>query len=155
VPRKTAAHDLVEEELGVAVDVQRRLVLAFLAEHPTAAIDRGRRGIEVRDLLLRAEIQQLQREAVVVGHHVTAVGFHRVGAGALVQDGLDTAIELAVLDHVEELVLVEIVGDLAIGEVEELVGARQVVDRDDVGYAALVERLDQVCAYEPAGAGDT
>jgi hypothetical protein len=71
-----------------------------------------------------------------------------------VQDGLDAAVELAVLDQAEEFVLVQVVGDLAIGKVAELVGMRQVIHRDDVGYAPLVERLDQVCADESAGAGD-
>jgi hypothetical protein len=70
------------------------------------------------------------------------------------QDRLDAAIELTVLDHAEELVLVEIIGDLAIVRLRNLSALRQVIDRDDVGYPALVERLDQVCAYEPAGAGD-
>ena len=70
------------------------------------------------------------------------------------QDGLDTAVEFAVFDQVEEFVLVEEIGDLAISKVAELVGMRQVIHRDDVDYAALVERLDQVCADEPAGAGD-
>jgi hypothetical protein len=53
-----------------------------------------------------------------------------------------------VFDQIEELALVEVVGDLAIGEVAELVGLGQVVDGDDVGDAALVERLDQVGADE-------
>ncbi len=70
------------------------------------------------------------------------------------QDGLDAAVEIAALDHSEELVLVQIVGNFAIAKVEELVGVRKVVDRDDVGYAALVERLDQVCADKTAGAGN-
>jgi hypothetical protein len=59
-----------------------------------------------------------------------------------------------VLDQAEKLVLVQIVGDFAIGKVAELVGMRQVIDRDDVGNTALVERLDQVCADKSAGAGD-
>ena len=36
----------------------------------------------------------------------------------------------------EEFLLVEVVRDLAVDEVAELVGAREVVDGDDVGLAA-------------------
>jgi hypothetical protein len=119
---ETATHDLVEEEFRIAIDIQRRLVVALLTEYAATAVNRSRRRIQERNLLLGAEIHQRQRIAVVVGHHVAAVGFHGVRAGALVQDGLDAAVKLAVLDQVEEFTLVEVVGDLAIGEVAELVG---------------------------------
>ncbi len=54
----------------------------------------------------------------------------------------------------EEFALVEIVGDIAIGQVSELVCLGQVIDGDDVGNTALVEPLDQIRADESAGAGD-
>ena len=62
--------------------------------------------------------------------------------------------EIAALETFDELGLVEIVVDLAIDEILELVGARQVVDRDHALFAALVERLDDVAADEPGRAGD-
>jgi hypothetical protein len=64
------------------------------------------------------------------------------------QDGLDLAVEMAGLDALDEIVLVEVVGDLAIDQVLELVGLGQVVDGDDVGDAALVQRLDDIGADE-------
>ena len=44
--------------------------------------------------------------------------------------------------------------NFAINQIAELVGTRQVVDRDDVGFAALVECFDNVGADEAGGAGD-
>ena len=70
------------------------------------------------------------------------------------QDGLDLAVVMPGLDALDEIVLVEIVGDFAVDQVLELVGLGQVVDGDDVGNAALVERLDDVRADKAGGAGD-
>ena len=50
--------------------------------------------------------------------------------------GGDVVVEVAVGEPREELVLVDVVGDLAVDEIRELVGAREVVDGDDVGLAA-------------------
>ena len=66
----------------------------------------------------------------------------------------DVVVEVAVGEADEELVLVDVVGDLAVDEVAELVGAREVVDGDDARLAARVERLDEVGADEAGGAGD-
>ncbi len=54
----------------------------------------------------------------------------------------------------EELLLVHVVGDLAVDEVGELVGVRKVVDGDDVGLAAVVQRTDEIRADESGGSGD-
>ena len=70
------------------------------------------------------------------------------------QDGIDGAVEMAGLKHVEEVVLVEILIDLAIDEILELLGALEIVDGDDVGHAALVEGLDDVGTDKPGRAGD-
>ena len=59
-----------------------------------------------------------------------------------------------VLDQVKELALVEVVGDFAVSKVEELVGFFEIVYGNDVRDTALVQCFDQVCADEPAGAGD-
>ncbi len=48
------------------------------------------------------------------------------------QDRGDVVVEVAVGEPREELVLVEVVGDLAVDEIAELVGAREIVDGDDV-----------------------
>ena len=47
------------------------------------------------------------------------------------EDGGDVVVEVAVGEAREELVLVDVLGDLAVDEVRELVGARQIVDGDD------------------------
>jgi hypothetical protein len=49
------------------------------------------------------------------------------------ENGVDLTIEMAGLDALDEVVLVEIIGDFAIDQVLELVGLGQVVDRNDVG----------------------
>jgi hypothetical protein len=63
-----------------------------------------------------------------------------------VQHRTDVVVEFAVGETGEELVLVEEVVDLAVDEIGELVGARQVIDRDDVREPALIERLDEIGA---------
>ena len=131
--RQHPAHVLVEQELRVAVDVERRLARALLAKHGAAAVDRRARRVEKRDVVVLAPVEQRDRVAVVVAHHVPAVGLHRVGARALVQHRADVVVEIAVGEAREELVLVDVVVDLAVDEVGELVGARQVVDGDDAG----------------------
>src|SRR5207248_8447499 len=74
------------------------------------------------------------------------VGLHRVGAGALVQQRLDGALPLV---HVgNERGLVDVIGDLATGQILELVGVRQIVDGDDLGDAAAVEPFHQLGADE-------
>ena len=52
------------------------------------------------------------------------------------------------VERAGQLGLVEVIGDLALREVAELVGVREVVDGDDVGDAAPVERLDEPRADE-------
>ena len=151
---KQPAHVLVEQELRIAVDVERRLERALLAKHAAPAVDRGARRIQERHVVVLAPFQQRHRIAVVVAHHVPAVGLHRVGARALVQHRRDVVVEVAFGETRQELVLVQVVGDLAIDEIGELVGARQVVDGDDGGFAALVQRANQVRADEAGRAGD-
>ena len=147
-------HVLVEQELGVAVDVERRLVRALLAEHAAAAVDRCARRVQERHVVALAPVEERHRVPVVVAHHVAAVGLHRVGARALVQDRADVVVEVAIREAQEEFLLVHVVGDLAVGEVPELVGLREVVDGDDVGLAAQVERADEIRADESGGSGD-
>ena len=70
------------------------------------------------------------------------------------EDGVDLAVEMAGLDARDEVVLVEVIGDVAIDEIAELVGPGQVVDGDDVLHAALVERLDEVGTDKSGRAGN-
>src|SRR6185369_15378575 len=148
-----APHRLVEQELRVAVDVERPLVLARLLEDAARSVHRGRRRVDARHALLLAPREEVQRVLVVVLHHVAPVGLHGVGAGALVQDRAH-AVEVAGAQPRDQVELVDVIGDLAVGDVRHLLGALQVVDGDDVGLAARVERLDEVRADEAGGAGD-
>src|SRR5207302_5651959 len=125
---------------------------ALLAVFRAAAVDRGRRGVQERHLLVLAPLQEPPRIGVVVVHHEAPVGLHRVGAGTLVQHRLHRALQR--LEARGQFRLVDVIGDLATGQVLELVGVRQVVDGDDLGDAAAVEPLDELRADEACGTGD-
>jgi hypothetical protein len=62
--------------------------------------------------------------------------------------------EIAARKAFDEFGLVEIVVNLAIDEVLELVGAREIVDGDDALFTALVERLHEIAADKAGSAGD-
>src|SRR5581483_9350597 len=147
------AHHRVEEQLGIAVDVERRLERRVLAEGRARAVDRGRRRVDQRHLLLEAEVEQRERAAVVVLHHVAPVGLGGDGARALVEDRVDRALEIAARQALEKIPLVEEVGDRAVDQVAVLVAPGQIVDRDDVGLAARVQRAHEVRADEAGGSG--
>ena len=150
--RELAAHDLVEEELGVAVHVERRLVLARLAELAAGAVHRGRGSVDQAHRARPAPAQQGHRVLVVVLHHVAPVGLHRVRARALVQDGRGVLVRPG-LEALEEVALVHEVRDLEVAQVRHLLCAREVVDRDDVALAAGVQRPHEVRSDESSGAG--
>jgi hypothetical protein len=141
----------VEQELGVGVDVERPLAGALLAVLGPGAVHRGGRGVEERHLLLLAPLEQAPRVGVVVLHHEAAVRLHGVGAGALVEHRLDRA--FPAVDARQELGLVHVVGDLAAGEVTELLAVREVVHGDDLADAAAVQPLDEPRADESRRAG--
>src|SRR5574343_466109 len=151
---QTLTNDLVEQKFGVAVHIERPFILALFLENIAATIGGRRGGVEELHVLILAPVEQDQRVAVVVLHHVTTVRLHGVGAGALMQDGLDLAIVVPGLDTFDEILLIKVIGDFAVDQVLELVGLGQVVDGDDVGDAALVQRLDDVGADEAGGAGN-
>ena len=54
----------------------------------------------------------------------------------------------------QELVLVEVIGNVAIGEIAKFVAAGEIVDGNDVRFAALVQRLDEIRTDEAGRAGD-
>ena len=97
-----------------------------------------------------APIQQVQAVLVVVFHHVLPVVFHGVAARALVEHGADVVRNEVFAHLADEFVFVEIMRDVAIGKVAEFVPVGQVVHGDDVGFAAPVERFDDV-ATDKAG----
>ncbi|MCY1369719.1 hypothetical protein D9M69_567720 [compost metagenome] len=62
--------------------------------------------------------------------------------------------EVAAGEARQEVALVQVVVDLAVGEVAEFVAVGEIVHRDDVGLAARVERLDDIAADEAGGTGN-
>ena len=103
-----------------------------------------------------APVEQVERVAVVVLHHVAPVGLHRVGAGALVQHRVRRSlVERAVADALDEVLLVEVVGDLAGRRGWRTFSARERLSTATMSrLAARVERLHEVGADEAGGAGD-
>ena len=72
---------------------------------------------------------------------------------ALVEDTADLRGQLALLPHTrDELILVQVIGDLTIGNIAEFGAVLQVIDHDDVGMTAVVEGLDQIAANEAGAA---
>ena len=97
--------------------------------------------------------QQTAGQAEIVVHHVTAIGFHGVAASAFVEDSFYFAVSTICKEFVEK-VLVDIVGNLQIGQVDKLVAMREVIDRDDVVNAACVQAFDDVAANKSCSSGD-
>ncbi len=149
-----APHVLVEQEFRVAVHVERRFVLALLAERRARAVHGCARRVQERNVVVLTMVEQVHRVPVVVAHHVAAIGLHRVRARALMQDRGDVVVEIAGAEPREKFFLVQVIGDLAIGEIAELVRARQIVDGDDVGLAASVEAAHEIRSHKAGGAGD-
>src|SRR6266481_9385261 len=145
---------LIEQEFRVAVDVERRLELSLLAKARARPVDRRRRSVDEGDLVLRAEIEQRHRIAIVVLHHEAAVCLHGVGAGALMEHDVDRPGKIPGLDPPPKFVLVEKIGDLASRDIPELVAALQIVHGEDSSFAARVQRAHEVRAYETGRAGD-
>lgn len=96
--------------------------------------------------------QQLTTEPVVVIHHEATVSFYGARTCALMQYGAHLA-ELATAEALEEVVLVHVIGNFAAGQVAEFVTVSQVIDGDDFGFVALVERLNEVATDKARGAG--
>ncbi len=157
---RKAANVVVEDELGEAVDVERTLVFRIYGEAGGGAVGGGGRGVDEGDLALGREVQEHLRVVEVVPHHVLAVVFEGVRAGALMKDGFDRlVIEVACDEAFEEVELIHVVGVDGALQVEELgtgeIGSRgQVVDHKDVGVACAVKLVDEVRADEAGAAGN-
>ena len=66
----------------------------------------------------------------------------------------DQPVEETVLQLLQEVLLVEKIRDLAVDQVPELVGLLEIIHRNDVVLAALVERLDEIGTDKAGGAGN-
>ena len=146
---EVVANDLVKQELRVAVDVERTLKAAVFNEFGMRAVGCGRGRIDEGNAKFLRPAVEVERVAVVVLHHVVAVLFHRVGAGALMEYGVRTR-RRAGTHAGDEVALVEVVRNLALGEIYELFTFFEVVDGDDVGDASCIE-CENVVAADEAG----
>ncbi len=152
--RVRPSHQIVEEQLGVAVDVQRSLALPRLAKLLTAAVD-GRRGsVQQACPALAAVLEEQLGIRIVVVHHVAAIRLRRGRTGALMENRVDGAERCVALEQLPESLLVDVVGNVALDDIAELVGPRHVVDDNDVVDAAAIESRDEVRADEAGAAGD-
>src|SRR5437762_1996075 len=59
------AHRLVEQELRVAIDVERRLASTFLAKHPARAVHGGGGGIDEGHAVRAAPFEESEGVAVI------------------------------------------------------------------------------------------
>ena len=69
------------------------------------------------------------------------------------RDRGERAVERAVGELAQEVVLVQVVGDVGIDQVHELVALLQVVDREHLVLAAIAQRFHDVRADEAGRAG--
>src|SRR5882672_6642548 len=70
------------------------------------------------------------------------------------QDGGNLAIERARFQRGAEVLLVEVVSNFAIHQIAEFFALAQVVDREDIGLAARIQRPDQVGSDKSGSAGN-
>ncbi len=89
--RQDLADVFVEQEFGVAVNVQRLFVLAGLDESRWCVRHRWprREALQERDFALQAVVQQLFGVLIVVVHHVLAIPLGSGRARAFVEDCFD------------------------------------------------------------------
>ena len=128
---------------------------ALFFEDVTATIDGCTGGIQIRDAFLQASMQQNFGVLVVVLHHEFAVPLCGRGTGTFVKDGFYVIQQAIVqLNPLQEIMLVEIIGNIAVADIVELTTVRQVINDDDVGATLIVQCLHDVTADKTGAACD-
>ena len=79
---------------------------------------------------------------------------HGVGAGALMQDGIDLAIKLTRMKTRQKVALVKVITDLAIDQIMELGGIGQVINGNNVGDTTFIKCLDDIGTDKTCCAGN-
>ena len=146
------ANPLIEQELGVAVNIEWTFKVRFSPEGVRPAVSGSRRGVQEPGPVNLTSHEERLRDFKIVGHHVTAIGLHGVAASAFVKNAVDRTI-VAIGKAQVKLCMINVVGNLQIGQIAELVAVAQVIDRHDVGDATLIQTLDDVAADETGGSG--
>ena len=148
--RHQATDIFVEQELGVAVDIQWLLETALFDEVVVAAaVGRRRGGIDEGNAAFDAKMEQVLGVVIVHLHHKLAVPLGGGRTGALVKDHFDLIPlfeRIAGDDAGDEFVLVHVVGDIQIDQVGELGAIGQVVNGHYVLVTGLVEQFDEIAA---------
>ena len=150
---KLAAHHLVKQQFGVAVDIERRFKSRVFFEGGRAAIGGCRRRVQKPRALRLRGVEELLGRLEVVLHHVLAVKFHGVAASAFVEDGFHMAVALGSKGAVKS-VGVYIVGNFEAGQVAKLVALGELVHRNDVVNATGVEPGNDLAANKAGSAGN-
>jgi hypothetical protein len=70
------------------------------------------------------------------------------------QNRFNFTVQAILANEAKELILVEVIGDLAVDQIVELLGTRQVVHGKNPSLSALIERLDQISTDKAGCAGD-
>src|SRR5690606_23910733 len=148
-----ATQDLIEQKFGIAVNVERRFVCACFGIDRASAINSRRRGVDKGDALRLAEFKKFQRNSIVVIEHVLAVALGGVRASPLMKDRLDI-LELTAADARPEFILVQVVGNLAIDQIDEFIALGQIVHNQDISLAAPIQAAYHVAADESGASGD-
>ncbi|AJR07221.1 hypothetical protein H744_2c0485 [Photobacterium gaetbulicola Gung47] len=120
---------VVEQLLGIAVDIECPFVLARFDEVVVAAaVGSGRGGVQERNGTLEAVMQQLFGILVVVEHHVLAVPLGGRRAGPLVKYRIDRSEVVARHDLGDEVFLVHVIGNIQIDQIGKFGAVFEVVD---------------------------
>ena len=70
------------------------------------------------------------------------------------ENRLHVTVEIAGQQAVEKILLVQIIGDFTIDQIPEFIRPLQVINSDDVLFAPVIERLDDVRTDESGRAGN-
>ena len=101
-----------------------------------------------------APVQQSFAVFEIVAHHELAVPLGGGRARAQMEHGGHRPQVLVGLNPGHEILPVQVVVDMQVGQVVHLLAVFQMVNHQNVGVSALVELLDQVAADEAGAAGD-
>ena len=148
--RHDLAHITVKSKLRESVWIQGIFAFVPFAEAMlAAAIRRGRAGVEERDAMLQAEMQQRFGILVVDAHHEVDIILHGIRAGTFMEDGIDIrAVEIIVLDGLKEVILVLVVNELQAAQILVILAILEVVDDQDIRTPAAIEFFDDIAADE-------
>ncbi len=90
---------------------------------------------------------------VVVIHHEVAIPLDGSRSGPLVEDCLHLAKICTVANTLNKVEPIHIVGDIQVCQVVHLAPVGEVIDHQNIGLTALIQRLDDIAADKPCTTG--